>query len=693
MFNKGFGLSVHEDPFEAGRRASQRALGSVSNPGVCLVFVSVKYDIQQVVNGIRSVIQGVPLFGASSSVFISNAGFHEKAVEVIMMSSQSMKFDLVHEECVEGPEKTAENLARKYLKMCPVSPGDVVTSIILGTESHFSGIKYLEGINKVFPFPLPVSGGGSIGPQEDFFRGFEIFNDQVFQNHVGILFMKILDKDTIRYSYSFESKWEPIAPAVRCTKAVGSCVSEVDELPVMTYMKMYLGENFKEALKHTAYKYTFIARLPDEPEDKFVIRTPGYDLEQGTVRFFPDEDMQGIEIQLVQLNQDELLNSARISGIRVSEMMKGYTPELVLVFSCHLRHALLHSRSGREVEMLRKGIGENVPIAGMYCAGEFAPLYSRYEDIVNIKNKLCGSRQFSTSLTLLVLASAGEKSDPLDYFERVNEYIKEDNSCVDELAFLKASLEKTQKLLTESENVIVETERAFRCINNEHYSLAMALQKSNGLLVESNKKNERLQKIIRQYTPHNVWKKAFVTAETGKFAIPDEELHTTLMFLDIKGFTTFAENHPSWEVIEEINRIFEPVTTIIYQFSGDVDKFIGDCIFAVFETATDAVRCSFEIHSFVKKIDTPFLIRIGINGGRVISGNVGGRIRKDNTLIGDAVNLAQRLESNCTPGCVLVSRDCFLDVPDSVLEGRAIVKRSLTVKGKTLPVEVYEISG
>ncbi|MCK5683602.1 FIST C-terminal domain-containing protein, partial [bacterium] len=684
MINKGFGISIHEDSFEAGSRAARRAKQQNSDPDICLVFASSEFEAKEVMNGIKSVVGDVLLFGSSSHVVISNAGIQEKAVEVLLLSGKGIEFDIFHHKCDEdGPEKTAEKVVKKYLQKHDVSSEDNISCIMLGTEEHFSGIKYIDGINKSFPFPLPVSGGGSIGKGDNFFHGYQYFDDNVYQDNLGMLFIKMKDKEKLKFCYSFESKWEPIAPAVKCTRTEGSFVLEVDELPVMTYMKMYLGENFKEALKHTSYKYTFIARLLDSGGDKYVIRTPIYDFENGTLSFFPNEDMHGVEIQLVQLNQDEMLRSASKSGKKVSEILGDYVPEVVFVFCCHIRNSLLHSRSGLEVEMLRQELGDKVPIVGMYCAGEYAPLYEKYDDVVNLKNSLCGSRQFSTSLTMMIIASRREKPDSVDYNKLLLSHINEDNKIIDEKTLLKNKLKKAEKLLQESENVIVETERAFKCINNEHYSLAMTLQQTNNSLVEANHKNERLQKIIRQYTPHNVWKKVHKTAEIGKFAIPDEELMTTLMFLDIKGFTAFSEKHPSWEVIEEINRIFEPVTTIIYQHSGDIDKFIGDCIFAVFETPADAVICSLAIHKFVEKIDTPFLIRIGINSGRVISGNVGARIRKDNTLIGDAVNLAQRLESKCTPGAILVSRDCFLDVPNELLDEKKIVKRSLTVKGKS----------
>lgn len=193
---------------------------------------------------------------------------------------------------------------------------------------------------------------------------------------------------------------------------------------------------------------------------------------------------------------------------------------------------------------------------------------------------------------------------------------------------------------------------------------------------------ERLQQVIRQYTPHAVWQKASVSVLAGLLQIPDEEIFGAFMFMDVKGFTSFAEKNTPERVIAEINRIFGPSTELIYRHGGDIDKFIGDCIFARFATADGALRAA----------GCPFTVRIGLNHGRVVSGNVGADQRRENALIGDAVNLTQRLESACAPGYVLVSQS-FLDHLDpALLEGLGRRTTSIQVKGKAEPVPVVELT-
>ncbi|HNY10749.1 MAG TPA: adenylate/guanylate cyclase domain-containing protein, partial [Candidatus Wallbacteria bacterium] len=428
---------------------------------------------------------------------------------------------------------------------------------------------------------------------------------------------------------------------------------------------------------------------------KHIIRTPGnFNPETGAVEFFPNEDMRGKTIQLVHLGRDEMLEGVKRAAISAKNALSGFKPEAVFMFSCHLRHRVLHSRTGEEVAMVKKVFGEKVPIIGCYCAGEYGPLYNSYEDVTRSEKPLSGSKQLSTSISIMVIGSKPEPAGKTEfnYYKKLREYERADKKIKTSVAALNRKLKENESLLKKSERIISETEKAFKNINSEHYRLTVELQKKNGELIEANEKNEKLQDIIKKYTPHNVWKKARKTVEAGRYEIPDEELFRVLMFIDIKGFTSYAEKHVPADVIKAINVIFNPLTDIVYSNGGDIDKFIGDCIFAVFTTENEAFSAALEAQKFMRNLKADhFKIRIGINGGRVISGNVGGETRRDSTLIGDAVNLAQRLESNCEPGAVLISEDAFDRIDGKLLKGFEIIKKSIEVKGKERPVKAVGV--
>ncbi|MCE9596664.1 MAG: PAS domain S-box protein [Spirochaetia bacterium] len=227
-------------------------------------------------------------------------------------------------------------------------------------------------------------------------------------------------------------------------------------------------------------------------------------------------------------------------------------------------------------------------------------------------------------------------------------------------------------------------------------SLIGQLNHNNHLLHTINEKNERLQTMVRQYIPRTVWERADLHASQGAIKIAPQRSERTCVFLDIAGFTSFSEQNDSTEVIRFLNQAFAGITQVIYRFHGDIDKFMGDACFAIFESPLDACKAALKVQIFMHrlngvrteagKISLP--LRCGISTGAVIRGNVGGHERKDNTLIGDAVNTASRLESLCVPGRVLIGETTYKQVQKDVeTSGENLVQ----IRGKANPIHVYYI--
>ena len=150
-------------------------------------------------------------------------------------------------------------------------------------------------------------------------------------------------------------------------------------------------------------------------------------------------------------------------------------------------------------------------------------------------------------------------------------------------------------------------------------------------------------------------------------SLAGEEVEVTVMFLDIRDFTRFAERAPAQEVVTTINRLFERIVPIIHDHGGHVDKFVGDGVLAVFgaprrhpDHADLAVRAAVEIERAVaEECGGRLQVGIGINSGTVVAGNVGGGGRLEFSVIGDAVNVAARIEAatRSTGDTILVSED------------------------------------
>jgi len=179
----------------------------------------------------------------------------------------------------------------------------------------------------------------------------------------------------------------------------------------------------------------------------------------------------------------------------------------------------------------------------------------------------------------------------------------------------------------------------------------------------------------------------------------------TVLFSDIRSFTTLSIALGAQGIVELLNDYFTLMVDVVTDEGGMLDKFIGDAIMAIFGTpfphdddpdraVKAAIRMMTELRGFNKMLERtgrePIDIGIGLNTGHVVSGNIGSPKRMDYTVIGDGVNLAARLESATKQygAHILISQSC-LDGLKSSYRHRKV--DNVVVKGKTEPVGVYEL--
>jgi adenylate cyclase len=176
-----------------------------------------------------------------------------------------------------------------------------------------------------------------------------------------------------------------------------------------------------------------------------------------------------------------------------------------------------------------------------------------------------------------------------------------------------------------------------------------------------------------------------------------EEVEVTMMFLDVRDFTGFAERSSAPEVVAALNRLFSCVVPIVQEHGGHVDKFVGDGLLAVFgaprrqaDHPDQALAAALQIERAVEEeLGGELGIGIGLNSGMVVAGNVGGAGRLEFSVIGDAVNVAARVESATreTGDTILVAEETkrLLRDPPVRLEERPTVP----LKGKGETVALY----
>ncbi len=179
-----------------------------------------------------------------------------------------------------------------------------------------------------------------------------------------------------------------------------------------------------------------------------------------------------------------------------------------------------------------------------------------------------------------------------------------------------------------------------------------------------------------------------------------EKAHCTIMFADIRNFTPYTEKSSPEEVARALNKFLTEMVMIVFKYQGRVDKFIGDCVMAVFgypaklkNSALNACLCAREMVKRARELG--FQIGVGVNSGEVVCGNFGSPMRMEYTVIGDAVNLASRLEGQTKEfGVNIVVGEATYKMlashPTIELQFKELGK--VKVKGKEEEIAVFELS-
>ena len=179
-----------------------------------------------------------------------------------------------------------------------------------------------------------------------------------------------------------------------------------------------------------------------------------------------------------------------------------------------------------------------------------------------------------------------------------------------------------------------------------------------------------------------------------------ERKKATVFFADIRGFTQFSEQVEPETVIKMLNTYLRSEAKIVQEFGGDIDKFVGDELVAVFEgehMVENAINCAIRIQETTEQLNSEYPewdipVGIGINTGDVIMGAMGSEDRMDYTIIGDTVNLASRLCTAAKGNQTIISENTY----NAIKKASKIHSTKLPpiqVKGKAQPIQIYEVSG
>jgi class 3 adenylate cyclase len=229
------------------------------------------------------------------------------------------------------------------------------------------------------------------------------------------------------------------------------------------------------------------------------------------------------------------------------------------------------------------------------------------------------------------------------------------------------------------------------------------LLRSQNILERERARSTKLGYLFDKFVSPSVKQRLLDGDKTTDTIIKGESRIVTCLFCDMRDFTPRAESRDPQQLFAELNRYFADVVDAVLTNEGTIDKFIGDAVMAVFGAPLDqsdhaerAVKCALTIQQRIETLnqtycrDLPMAVGIGINTGSAIAGCLGTDERMEYTVLGDAVNIAARLEGQAEPGQILISDSTRRNIAGGF---KLKSKGPMELKGKSQAVDVFEVLG
>jgi hypothetical protein len=386
MINVGVGQSKHEDSFKAGEDAARQAVDKImGEPSFSLIFSSVRFNLEELLKGVRSVIRG-PVIGCSTAGEITNEGVATGSVAVMSINSDSIKVGLGVGENISGNARAAgqtsasaavsalgEDLkaaSQIFIKtksggFANISP---YSMIILPDALAGGGADVVRGITDVVGLHFPVA-GGSPGDDLKMQKTYEFCNDSIYSDSVisALLTTELATGIGVRHG------WHPVGKSMIVTKSEGGRIYEIDGQPAIRVYE----EFFNRKIEDEALGREFTINSLGIPawEGEYRLRWPIIKKEDDSI-ICAAEIPQDSVVRIMSGDENSAINAAREAAKEA--MIKAGEPEEIaacIIFDCISRRQLLGDDANRQIEAIKEVVGWDTPIIGFETYGEQAPTY------------------------------------------------------------------------------------------------------------------------------------------------------------------------------------------------------------------------------------------------------------------------------------------------------------------------------
>ena len=373
MLQASVGISQGDDAYAVGANACQDAFDRLeaSDPSVVLVFSSVEYDQQKMLDGVRSVSKETPLVGCSTAGEITTDGpARRHSVAVMALKSDSISFfsglgEHIEKSATEAGKAAADAVKGKALQ------GKLDAFIMLPDVLAGNGADIVRGVLQSLGSHFPVVGGAA-GDDFEFKRTYQYLDGKVYSGAVVCLGLQ----GNFKMGIGVKHGWIPIGLPKKVTKSIGAVLHELDGKPAIQIYEEYFGKELASGLRtETLAKLaiTYPLGMQVAGSEELLIRDPITVDKKGSITCAA-EIPEGSDIRLMIGSREEAVKVAKIAAENALAQLEGGKPKAIIIFNCIARNKLFGEHSGDEIDAIQEALGSEVPLIGFYTYGEQAPL-------------------------------------------------------------------------------------------------------------------------------------------------------------------------------------------------------------------------------------------------------------------------------------------------------------------------------
>ncbi len=386
MIKVGVGKSTHEDSFKAGEEAAREAVDGIGGgPTLTLMFSSVRFNLTELLKGVRSVIKG-PLMGCSTAGEITSEGVTTGSIAIMSINSDSIKVGMGVGENISRDARAAGQRAAssaigalgedlktasqifiktKSGKFANIYPHSMM---ILPDALSGGGADVVRGITDVVGLHFPVA-GGSPGDDLQMKKTYEFCNNKIYSDAVvsAALTSELATGIGVRHG------WHPVGKSMVVNRSEGGRVYEIDNKPAIRAYEEFFGKKIKEEALGREFAINSLG-IPAW-ESEYRLRWPIIKKEDDSI-ICAAEIPEDSVVRIMSGDENSAIEAAREAA--EDAMVKAGEPEEIaacIVFDCISRKQLFGKSANKQIDAIKEVVGKDTPLIGFETYGEQAPTY------------------------------------------------------------------------------------------------------------------------------------------------------------------------------------------------------------------------------------------------------------------------------------------------------------------------------